>query len=404
MSKSYAKRGRAGRLVVLLLILLSAGSCRFEKNGVAGRQAETADSSWALLSFNKADSANPILEPEAQTFPDPLLKRPVAWEVKDVFNPAVVIKDDRIYMLYRAQDSIGKPGGTSRIGLAVSTDGYHFSRYPHPVLYPEQDTFKQYEWQGGCEDPRVVQGPAGTYYMTYTAYDGETARLFVATSEDLIHWKKQGSAFAGAADGDSLVNKWSKSGSIVSSYDSGSPVAVKINGRYWMYWGDRYIWAATSDDLIHWKPVKMAEGEVPPVALRYQALTMPGLRIAVPTREGKFDNDLVEPGPPALLTSAGILLLYNGRNLTAGGDTTLPDGTYSGGQVLLDARNPTKVIRRLDHYFITPTRPYEITGQVNNVCFLEGLVRYRQKWFLYYGTADSKIAVAVSDKQYAMME
>jgi predicted GH43/DUF377 family glycosyl hydrolase len=42
-----------------------------------------------------------------------------------------------------------------------------------------------------------------------------------------------------------------------------------------------------------------------------------------------------------------------------------------------------------------PDNIYEISGQVGHVCFAEGLVNYKGKWFLYYGTADSKIAVAV---------
>jgi predicted GH43/DUF377 family glycosyl hydrolase len=51
----------------------------------------------------------------------------------------------------------------------------------------------------------------------------------------------------------------------------------------------------------------------------------------------------------------------------------------------------------MDTYFMTPDKPYETTGQVNQVCFIEGLVNYKGKWFLYYGTADSKIAVAVKE-------
>jgi predicted GH43/DUF377 family glycosyl hydrolase len=49
----------------------------------------------------------------------------------------------------------------------------------------------------------------------------------------------------------------------------------------------------------------------------------------------------------------------------------------------------------MDTFFMKPDRPYEIMGQVNHVCFAEGLVQYKNKWFLYYGTADSRIAVAV---------
>ncbi|HEY4877300.1 MAG TPA: hypothetical protein VIH86_17105 [Puia sp.] len=44
-----------------------------------------------------------------------------------------------------------------------------------------------------------------------------------------------------------------------------------------------------------------------------------------------------------------------------------------------------------------PDKSYEISGQVNNVCFVEGLANFNNRWFLYYGTADSKIAVAVKE-------
>ena len=80
--------------------------------------------------------------------------------------------------------------------------------------------------------------------------------------------------------------------------------------------------------------------------------------------------------------------------MSKAGDSSLPTGTYTAGQVLLDKNDPTKILRRTDDYFMKPDKLYEITGQVNNVCFLEGLARFKNKWWLYYGTADSKIAVA----------
>jgi predicted GH43/DUF377 family glycosyl hydrolase len=369
--------------------------------GVAAPDSSAGADSWALLPFTKVDPVNPVLQPGPASFFDPLLRGPVRWEEKDVFNPAMIVKKGRLYMLYRAQDKIGRPAGTSRVGLALSEDGFHFVRRAAPVLYPAEDAQKKWEWEGGCEDPRVVQDDRGIYYMTYTAFDGQTARLRVATSVDLVHWIKKGSAFADA-DGGRYSRCWSKSGSIVSRYTEGKIVATKVNGKYWMYWGDQFIWAATSDDLIHWTPVEMAEGERRPVELKGQAKLVPALKIVVPTRVKKFDSDLVEPGPPAMLTDRGILLIYNGKNLGAvggnpggSGDSSLPEGTYGGGQVLLDRNDPTKVLRRLDHCFIRPDKPYEITGQVGQVVFLEGLADFNGRWLLYYGTADSRIAVAV---------
>ena len=360
-------------------------------HAVAGNKS---DSDWALLPFTKSDAVNPILGPGTGRFTCPIRRQAVNWEEKDVFNPAVLVRHDTVFMLYRAEDSLGKYGGTSRIGLAASTDGLHFTRMPQPVLYPDNDAQKKYEWEGGCEDPRVVQDSAGVYYMMYTGYDGDKARLLVASSKDLFHWTKYGPAFLKAFNG-KYVNKWSKSGSVVSVYKDGRVTAVKINGQYWMYWGDVNINAATSTDLVNWTPVEMKPGEKPAIALRHNAVETPDLAIVIGPRPHRFDSDIVEPGPPAMLTEKGILLIYNGRNVPSIGDTALPEGTYSAGQVLLDKNNPAKVLQRMDHYFITPDKPYETTGQVNHVCFVEGLAAYKNKWFLYYGTADSKIAAAV---------
>ena len=105
------------------------------------------------------------------------------WESAGTFNPAVVLYNDKIVMLYRAQDSVG----TSRLGYAESKDAIHFTRRPNPVLAPETE----YEKDGGVEDPRL-QKFGETYYLTYTGYNKKDAQLCLATSRDLIHWERQG--------------------------------------------------------------------------------------------------------------------------------------------------------------------------------------------------------------------
>ncbi len=348
---------------------------------------EKPPQNWQLGPFVKDDGANPILTPlENTAFWCPVRQDSVFWEAKDVFNPTAVVRNGQVHLLYRAEDRVGKYAGTSRIGLATSNDGVNFERLPEPVFYPENDSVKVYEWEGGCEDPRIVESRAGRYYMTYTAYDGSIARLLVASSEDLLTWTKHGPVFL-AAEGGKYVDVWSKSGSIVSKKDGDKFIATKINGKYWMYWGDTNIYLAWSDDLINWTPVTDAqagEGE-------YK------LKPVFGPRAGKFDSDLVEPGPQAFITEQGILLIYNSRNKAEGGDKALPEGTYAAGQILFDINDPSAVKDRSETYFFKPDKDYEITGQVNNVCFLEGLVEYKGKWYLYYGTADSKIAVAVSE-------
>jgi beta-1,2-mannosidase len=379
------------RVVSFLFLCLLLHSCTNQQRSASVSQF----SAWALLPFGKVDSVNPVLSAEPSlVFTCPIRQQVVKWAEKDVFNPATVVRHDTLFLLFRAEDSIGRFAGTSRIGLAYSTDGLHFTPYPEPVLYPQEDVFKKWEWEGGCEDPRVVQDEKGTYYMTYTSYDGDKARLLVASSPDLVHWTKHGPAFSQAHSG-KYENFWSKSGAIVSRYEGENIIATKVNGKYWMYWGDQNIWAATSNDLVNWTPVVDSTQRLTDMELRGIAKNAPELKVVFGPRRGKFDSDLVEPGPPALLTDSGIVLIYNSRNIPSLGDPTLPEGTYAAGQILMDRNDPTRVLDRLPQYFMRPDRPYEISGQVNHVCFVEGLVRFHDHWHLYYGTADSKIAVAV---------
>lgn len=358
--------------------------------------SSTENPDWTMLPFSKADAVNPVLTPGSGSFFCPIRQEQVAWEVKDVFNPALVVHQGKIMMLYRAEDSVGKYAGTSRIGLAESEDGLHFTRHAEPVFFPDNDAQKIYEWEGGCEDPRLVQTPGGEFIMTYTAYDGDKARLMIASSPDLRQWTKHGPAFQSVA-GDPYTGKWSKSGAIVATYEpDGRIVATRIKDKFWMYWGDVNIMAATSDDLIHWKPVEYADSSEYPTSFHRNSEELKTVRQVFGPRPGKFDSDLVEPGPAARLTDKGILLIYNSRNL-ADGDPTLAEGTYTVAQVLLDRNDPMKVLDRMDTWFLKPDKPFETDGQVNQVCFAEGLVYFRNKWFLYYGTADSKIGVAVKE-------
>ena len=373
-------------IATFLFAIILASSCKTEK---------LSESDWVMAPFVKIDEVNPVLNPNSSSvFFCPVRKDTVRWEEKDVFNPAAVVKDDKIYLLYRAEDTIGKFAGTSRIGMAISTDGLNFETNPQPVFYPDNDEQMEYEWEGGCEDPRIVEDENGTYYMTYTAYNGDKARLFIATSTDLMNWTKHGSIFRKTENG-KYVAIWSKAGSIVTKQVGNKLVAAKINGKYWMYFGESNIYIATSDNLIDWVPMP----ETDEAKKQYDEMRgHEAFKIIFAPREGKFDSELVEPGPPAILTDKGIVIIYNSKNHNVTGDPNLPGGTYSAGQVLLDANDPTKVIARTENNFFKPEKPYEITGQVNSVSFLEGLVHFNSKWFLYYGTADSKIAVATYNK------
>jgi beta-1,2-mannosidase len=341
---------------------------------------------WMFGPFSKPSDVNPVIAPDpASRFRSPIRDSVVAWEEYATFNPAAVVRDGKVFVLYRAEDASGERQigrHTSRLGLAESSDGLHFTRRATPVLYPDTDSQRQNEWPGGVEDPRIVETDDGTYVLAYTQWNRDVPRLAIATSRDLISWTKHGPAFAGAAGGKYLRVE-SKSGAILSRTVGDRIIATRVNGKFWMYFGVPDIMIATSDNLIDWTPLEDSEGR--PVK-------------ALSPRPGYFDSWLVEAGPPALLTAHGIVVIYNAGNSSTYGDSTLPARVYTGGQALFDARNPVKLIARSNAPFIKPTESYERTGQyTEGTTFVEGLVPFRGRWFLYYGTADSRVGVAVWD-------
>lgn len=341
---------------------------------------------WMLGPFVKPKVGNPVITPgRERTFLSPMTDSLVRWEAYATFNPAAVVKDGRVHVLYRAEDATGREAighQTSRIGLAESTDGLHFTRRAAPVLYPDRDAQARYEWTGGVEDPRIVETDDGRYVLTYTQWNRDIPRLAVATSRDLVRWTKHGPAFA-AADSGKYQKLECKSGAILSRVVGDRVIATRVNGKYWMYFNVPDILIATSDDLVNWTPLADADGRL--------------VKVLSP-RAGYFDSWLVEAGPPALLTEHGIVVLYNAGNSGQYGEPGLPQRMYTGGQALFDAKNPIKLLARSSEPFIKPTEDYERTGQyVEGTTFVEGLVPFKGRWFLYYGTADSRVGVAVWD-------
>lgn len=352
--------------------------------------------SWAFGGFVRPEGVNPLITPNADTrFLCPHKGTEVAWECADTFNPAAIVRNDTIYVLYRAEDdpNAGIGGRCSRIGLWGSLDGVtEVYRSPVPVMYPDgSDVAKTYEWNGGCEDPRVTETEDGTYVMMFTSWNHDVPRLSVATSKDLRTWTHHGPAFRTAYDG-KFKNLACKSGSIVTEVKDGRMKMARINGKYLMYWGEEYVAAATSDDGITWEPVLTESGD---------------LFHLIEPRNGHFDSQLTECGPPAVVTENGILLLYNGKNHGDNNrtDVNYPSNTYAAGQVLFSLDNPYEVKERLDNAFFRPMVSYEKSGQyAAGTVFVEGLVYKDGKWLLYYGCADSMVGVAIYDPEAGVVE
>jgi predicted GH43/DUF377 family glycosyl hydrolase len=353
---------------------------------IAPASATAQARDWMFGPFTKPAGVNPIIAPDRTArFRSPISDSVVRWQEYATFNPAAAVRGGQIMLLYRAEDATGDSTighHTSRLGLASSSDGLHFTRRSEPVLFPDRDAQRQLEWPGGVEDPRLVESPDGSYVLTYTQWNRDVPRLAVATSRDLVHWDKHGPAFARAARG-KYMNTESTSGAILTRRDGNRLVAARVAGKYWMYFGVPDVHIATSDDLRSWTPVEDDAGRA--------------LNVLSP-RPGYFDSWLVEGGPPAVLTAHGIVVLYNAGNSDQDGDPRIPPKAYTGGQALFDARDPTKLIARSAQPFIRPTEAYERTGQyAAGTTFIEGLVPFDGRWFLYYGTADSRVGVAVWD-------
>ena len=292
----------------------------------------------ALLGWTAGNADSGLPGPFVRVPENPLLEpRGEGWEALAVFNPAVVYEGGRYWMLYRAQDR----RGISRLGLATSSDGVHFTRESQPVLSPTDPGEA-----GGIEDPRLVR-IGGLYYLTYTGYDGRRiAQTRLAVSENLRNWQKLGAI---------IDTPWNKAGAILEQ---------PLNGLYFMYFGDQEIQLATSSDLRRWQ-------------VETGAVLKP--------RPGMWDEGGVEPGPPPLLTPRGILLIYNGRNR---------HNIYAVGAALFSAGDPSQLLARSETPILKVEAPYEQEGTVPNVVFAEGLVVREGLWRLYYGGGDRVVALA----------
>lgn len=362
-------------------------------------QSNETNQAWMLGPFTRPENAQPVITARPESvFIDPILGKPVHWEALHTFNPGAIVRDGKIYVLYRAEDDSGTMQigmHTSRLGLAVSEDGLHFQREATPVFYPAKDGEQAREWPGGTEDPRIVESPDGGYVITYTQWNRQTYRVGVATSPDLHTWTKHGPVFG---MGKYAGLKYKSAGIVTECVTKGRCIAAKFDGHYWMYWGEGEIHLATSDDLVHWTPVQGANGQ-PKVLMR--------------ARPGRFDSGLPEVGPPPVLTKYGIVLVYNGKNATGANgknaagaegkkanahrDLALAAGTYSVGQAVFEPTDPAKLMARPDTPFFQPKLAWEQSGQyAAGTTFAEGLVWFHGRWWLYYGCADSRVGVAMS--------
>lgn len=283
-------------------------------------------------------SNKPVLEPKKENY----------WQRSAVFNAAAIYYRGLIHLLYRATDlpPHEKYGPyISRIGYAVSTDGINFYRFDKPVMEAVCDQERR-----GIEDPRIVK-IGDTFYMTYTGFGNRFEgdyRIMIARSRNLITWERIGVA----------LDEPNKDATLFPQ---------KINGRYVMF-HRRYpnMWLAFSEDLVNWTD------HVELVKIRPNSWESSRVGVAGPPIEHKY----------------GYIVIYHAAD---------HKNVYRLGILLLDKKDPTKILFRQSEPILEPELDWEINGYIPNVVFSCGHVKLGDVLLVYYGGADTVIGVAKLD-------
>ena len=300
-----------------------------------------------ILKLRRAEE-NPIIQPMKEH----------SWESKATFNPGALYLRGKVHIIYRAMSG----DNTSVFGYATSGDGVHIDyRSPEPIYTPREE-FEQKLVPGGnsgCEDPRLTR-IGNRIYMFYTAYNGKTPPRVAVTYiliRDFMRQKwnwskpvpitppqfdnKDAFLFPEAIDEKYIcVHRF---GDCID-YDFCSNLDVEFTGDIWF---DEHRW--------------------------------------IEPRKGWWDSEKVGAAAPPIRTREGWIMLYHGVS---------EDRVYRVGAVLLDSKNPVKILARTIYPIFEPEAPYEREGQVPRVVFPCGNVVLQDELYVYYGGGDSVVGVA----------
>jgi predicted GH43/DUF377 family glycosyl hydrolase len=276
------------------------------------------------------------------------------YPANSVFNAAVAMVDGKTLLLVRVEDF----RGISHLTAARSADGVHgWEIDPQPTLQPEPAAHPEEIW--GIEDPRVTWlEELGQWAVTYTAFSTGGPLVSLATTRDF--------------------REFTRLGPVMPPEDKDAALfPVRFNGCWAMLHRpvakyptiESHIWLSYSPNLKHW-------GE-------HQEL--------IHARRGSWwDAIKIGLSAPPIATEEGWLVSYHGVRATASGSI------YRLGLVLLDLEEPARVLRRSEEWIFGPKAHYEREGDVDDVVFPCGWINKDGTIFMYYGAADSCIALATA--------
>lgn len=276
------------------------------------------------------------------------------YPVNSVFNPgATLLPDGTTLLLCRVEDRRGH----SHLCAARSVNGVDdWQIDPQPTLLPDPERFPEELW--GIEDPRITYVPElSKYAVVYTAYSRGGPGVALALTKDFHDFERLGL--------------------IMSPDDKDAVLLPHRIGKYWALihrpvgFNAAHIWISYSPDLRHWGSHKLM----------------------LEARRGAWwDANKIGLSPPLIETPQGWLMIYHGVKMTAAGCL------YRIGLALFDLHTPEHCLKRSDEWVFGPEERYEQRGDVGNVVFPCGytIAPDGDTLHLYYGAADSSIALATS--------
>lgn len=306
----------------------------------------------------KKSQHNPILSPNKDHY----------WEEFATFNMSPIKKGKTVFGLYRAISAVDKMSNQQQIsiiGIGKSKDGINFIDRK-PFVTPDKE-FDQY----GCEDPRVTYFE-GKYYIFYTALSGypfgpENIKVGVAISKDLKKVESKHLVTPFNAKAMTLFPE-RINGKVVAlfSYHTDMPPAKMVTvtcDKVEDLW-DQNFWHTWEQDIdLHTLDFKRSE------------------------------YDHLEIGAAPIKTKYGWLLLYSHIQNYFPHPENL-NRIFGIEGLLLDFKNPSKIIGRTQGPILVPEEHYELSGYIPNIVFPSGAFLDKDLLTIYYGAADTTTCVA----------
>jgi len=306
----------------------------------------------------KKSEQNPILIPDKDHY----------WESFASFNLCSIKYNKKIYGIYRAISSIDilqNPRQISSIGIGESNDGVHFQNR-RPFIIPKEDWEKY-----GCEDPRVtyLEGVFYTFYTVLSKYPfvSDGIKVAVALSRDLKKIDERHLVTPFNAKAMTLFPERINGKIVVAfSFHTDSPpsrIAFATLDKMEELWSLTF-WEKWEKEIENY---------------------------TVDLKRSPYDH--IEVGAPPIKTKYGWLIIYSHIQNYFSSENNL-DKIFGIEALLLDLKNPKKIIGRTDGPILVPEEPYELSGYVSDVVFPTGALVNKNTLTIYYGAADTTVCSA----------